>query len=140
MTPIMTATQSFDKVANQAHEIKCDETQYFPEAANFGDTFRQGDIYIEKIESVSNQFKLNRNHAAQLAPGTTKGSRHILDSLDGVAIYTDPEANALIGPVLLTTEKRTVVHPEHGDVILPAGCYAITYQRAYADDLRRVAD
>ena len=90
-------------------------------------------------DNVPSGFKPTKP-ATQLAPGTTKGSRHILDSVDGVAFYADPQADVLTGPVIETECERTVTHPEHGDVVLPAGVYAITYQRAYADELRRVAD
>ena len=89
---------------------------------------------------LASKHRLVDQPAAQLAPGTTRGSRHILDSLDGVELYIVKDADALTGPLVVTLKERVVTHPEHGDVILPPGCYAITYQRAYADELRRVAD
>tara|TARA_Y100000310_G_scaffold213286_1_gene214204 strand:- start:8310 stop:8723 length:414 start_codon:yes stop_codon:yes gene_type:complete len=137
----MNAVEEMKKVKESAEKIKNDEPQRFPEAASNGDAFRQGDIYITKISGVlASKHRLVDQPAAQLAPGTTRGSRHILDSLDGVELYIVKDADALTGPLVVTLKERVVTHPEHGDVILPPGCYAITYQRAYADELRRVAD
>lgn len=136
----MTATQSLDRIQTQAEKIKSDDTQRFPDAASVGDTFRQGDIYIELLAAVPSSARPMSRPDAQLAPGTTRGSRHILDSLDGVEMFSDPGADALTGPIIRTSRERTVTHPEHGDVILPPGCYGITYQRQHADELRRVAD
>lgn len=135
-----TATESFHSVQSSAESIKSDDTQRFPEAASAGDTFRQGDIYIEKIAAVPASAERVRKPDAQLAPGTTKGSRHVLDSLDGVTMYRVANPSPLDGPIIDVATEREVTHPEHGNVILPAGVYAITYQRAWADEIRRVAD
>ncbi len=139
-TKTRNAKQSFESVKASAEKIQNDATQRFPEAASAGDTFRQGDIYIEKLESVPSNCRSAVKPHAQLSPGTTKGSRHILDSLEGVQMHVLEDATVLDGPVLLTTTERIVTHPEHGNVILPPGCYGITYQRAWADELRRVED
>lgn len=136
----MTATETLQQIQTQVEEIKSDETQRFPEAASAGDTFRQGDLYIERLEVIPANCKEDKNAPLQLAPGTTKGSRHILDGRDGVTIYQLNTPTALEGPLLRTTKDRTVTHPEHGNVVLPPGDYQVTYQRAYADELRRVAD
>ncbi len=104
-----------------------------------GDYHRQGDIYIQRIEKLPKSAKTSTVHL-QLVPGETQGSRHCLDSLDGVTMYTKPDATPLDGPLLRTTQERTITHPEHGHVTIPAGIYAITYQRQYANELRRVAD
>lgn len=46
------------------------------------------------------------------------------------------------GPILVLTEPNVVTHPEHGDWMLPAGTYRITYQRTVAKDntIARVID
>lgn len=119
-----------------AEKIHSDRTQQFPEAASPGDKWRQGDIYIELLDAVPTSFSPAKCER-QLAPGTSKGSRHILDR--EVEMFVAPHADALTGPVFKTA-GATVTHPEHGDVELPAGIYRITYQRAYADELRRVRD
>lgn len=137
---MLTAEKSLEKVQSTAESIKCDEPQRFSEAASAGDVFRQGDIYIEKLERVPAGAVRIEKPEAQLAPGTTQGSRHVLDSLEGVTMSRLATPNALDGPILDLATERTITHPEHGNVILPPGCYRITYQRAFADELRRVAD
>ena len=133
----MSAVKALEVVKASAEAIKSDELQRFPEAAAVGDYFRQGDIYITKLGVVVGK---KSKVVLQLAPGTTKGSRHVLDSPDGVSMYLIPNADALTGPVIETTCERTITHPEHGDVLLTPGVYGITYQRAYAEELRRVQD
>lgn len=137
---MMTAEKTLEKVTSSAEAIRNDETQRFPEAASPGDCWRQGDVYITLLDGVPQGAKQDAKPDPQLAPGTTKGSRHILDSLDGVTCYQLHNATVLEGPVLDVTKEREVTHPEHGNVILPPGVYGITYQRAYAEELRRQLD
>jgi len=127
------------KKVQSSEVIISDETQRFPDAATDGDGFRQGDVYIWKRDKLPMNVTKTKC-VLQLAPGTTKGSRHCLDSSDGATMFVVDDADALQGPWLKLDCERTVTHPEHGDVVLPAGCYEITYQRAYADELRRVQD
>lgn len=139
----MTATQSFQKIHTSAMRIKNSAPQRFPEAASFGDVFRQGDLYIQKIARVPANAYSNVNPplSLQLVEGESKGSRHILDSDAGVCIYARSDGDDLTGPVIELEMERTITHPEHGDVILPPGLYAITYQRAFdKEERRRVKD
>ena len=78
----------------------------------------------------------------QLAPGITQGSRHCLDSLDGVTMYRLPMPGMLDGPVVKTTSTRTITHTEHGDVVIPPVIYGISYQRNLDSEMRerRVLD
>src|SRR5262249_5969606 len=128
------------RVQESAETIRNDETQRFPEAASDGDIARQGDVYLEKLERVPTGCTLEPNPVAQLAPGTTQGSRHILDSLVGVTVYRLANPTPLDGPILDLSTERTVTHPEHGNIVLPPGVYGVTYQRAFAEEVRRVAD
>lgn len=134
----MTAQNAYKGITEAAESICCADAQQFPEAASIGDTARQGDLYITLLEAVPAGF----DKAAvepQLAPGTTKGSRHIL-SHKQVRMYRDSNADALTGPVIECRKSVTVTHPEHGDVVLPPGVYGITYQRMFAEELRRQVD
>lgn len=137
---MLTATKSLKAVQESAEAIKNNQPQRFPEAATPGDTWRQGDVYIELLSGVPGGAIVAKKPDPQLAPGTTQGSRHVLDSLQGVTVFLLPNADVLTGPVLECREERTITHPEHGDVILPPGVYGITYQRAFAEELRRQAD
>jgi hypothetical protein len=136
----MSAVETLKKIQESVEMIKSDQTQRFPEAASNGDCFRQGDVYLTFCETIPSGFIKSKQVQLQLAPGTTKGSRHCLDSGKGVLMYEAKNGDALQGPIIKTTKERTVTHPEHGNVILPPGIYNITYQRAYAEELRRVAD
>lgn len=131
---------TLDKIESTAEKIKSDDQQTFPVAAIDGDHFRQGDIYIWKRDSIPASAIKAKKKDAQLAPGTSKGSRHILDSLEGVEVFQIDSSDPLQGPFLKTGQERVVTHPEHGNVLLPAGCYEITYQLAYAEERRRVED
>jgi hypothetical protein len=135
----MLATESLQRIQSCAESICCDKPQRFSEGAGPGSSFRQGDLYITLLDGLPAKADQVEGEA-QLAPGTTKGSRHVLDSLEGVTMYKIRDANVLQGPVFSCVTERTVEHPEHGNVILPPGTYGVTYQRAYAEELRRVAD
>lgn len=105
-----------------------------------GDHVRQGDLYIWALEEIpSGAVPMGAVHL-QLAPGTSQGSRHALDSADGVSMFSLRTPNALQGPMFMLDQPRTITHPEHGHITLPPGCYGVTYQRAYADELRAVRD
>lgn len=136
---LMTAAQSFQRIQLSAESIKNNAPKRFPAAASFGDVFRQGDLYIQKIAQLPTDASNNGYPVwgLQLIRGTSKGSRHILDSDDGVCIYTRVQGDGLTGPVIELKKERTVTHPEHADVILPPGLYAITYQRAFDKEQRR---
>lgn len=137
MSTTTDVTRAFQEIQESLESIKNDETQRFPVAASVGDYIRQGDILItlmEKPEGVS------ADPILQLAPGTTKGSRHILSH--GDVGYYARTGNDLVGPCIQPRREVTVTHPEHGDWVLPADgrTYGITYERAMAEEIRRVAD
>jgi hypothetical protein len=121
--------QEIQSIRTTAEEIRNDATQRFPAAASPGDCWRQGDVYITLLDALPRGAALVEQPALQLVPGTTQGSRHCLDSLEGVAVYRLAKAGPLDGPVLECRVERTITHPEHGDVVLPPGLYGIHYQR-----------
>ena len=135
--------ETFKEMQESVEAIKNDATQRFPEAASVGEYMRQGDLYIKLIDSVPSNAKrvLVQNDDLQLAPGATKGSRHILDAADGVLMYRFDNPTALQGPIIEISQERTITHPEHGNITLNAGqIYAITYQRMHAKEVKRVLD
>ena len=99
---------------------------------------QQGDIYISKAP-MAFVCAGKRVYSGQLAPGTTQGSRHCVDP-DAVCVIQADTTSPLQGPTLYAKEAFTITHPEHGHITLPPGYYQITYQRAYADEIRRVMD
>jgi hypothetical protein len=61
---------------------------------------------------------------------------------DILTLAAAAEMVSFAGPILVLTEPNVVTHPEHGDWMLPAGTYRITYQRTVAKDntIARVID
>ncbi len=121
---------------------------------------RQGDVYIAKLDTEKdleilagkmtdqggqwdrfNFGKLKETGSLQLASGSSKGSRHIIDRLKGKVLFSEgghPCAGGLIkadAPWLLT-------HPEHAHAKFSKGLFAFTYQvdARKEGEIRRVAD
>jgi hypothetical protein len=91
-----TVTATLSDIHAAVEKIKNDQMQQFPAAASLGDAVRQGDVYIQLIDEADlaalagfytpvNVADLE-NHL-QLAPGNTKGSRHILQSAEGLEMW-----------------------------------------------------
>jgi hypothetical protein len=73
-------------------------------------------------------------------PGQTQGAKHCLDGTGGVEMYLPPGWPEVTedGPCLVLTEERTVLHPTHGAVTIPAGMtVACSYQREWDAEQRR---
>ena len=110
------------------------------EAASIGDAIVQGDLYLEVVAAVPDGYRRALQPVAQLVPGNTQGSRHCLDSLDGIEMWLPPQWPTVtqLGPCLQLTQERTVLHPVHGNVTIPAGMTILcSYQREYDAELQR---
>lgn len=107
-----------------------------------GDFVAQGDVMLWRLKKLPVGCLPVDRPETQLAPGTTKGSRHCVRQTDmsHCKFYRLKDSNALQGPIIKADKPFLVEHPEHGDQQLPEGIWAVTYQRAHADELRRVAD
>lgn len=104
-----------------------------------GEAIRQGDIYVVRIAKAPKQVgMLTANR--QLAPGQTRGSRHVVEG--ELKVYEAPERGSpLEGPVVVATKAFRVTHPEHAHFELPAGTYRVLYQRDFSrEELERVYD
>jgi hypothetical protein len=146
----MFSTTAYETVRAAAEQIKNDEHAVI-EAIEPGDVIRQGDIYLV---ALAKPLEGKPYGSRQLAPGTTQGSRHIVDGKCRVIepdrttatkalnhlIPTTTGVEQFLGPVILADEPITITHPEHGDRTLPKGSYLVVYQRAFADTLRRTMD
>lgn len=121
----------------------------FTEACTIGDCIIQGDLYITIAESVPSGYVLIEKPTEsdkQLVPGNTAGAKHCLDSLAGVEMWR-PEnwsSESLDGPFIRLARQRTILHPVHGAVIIPAGFAVLCeYQREWDIEQakeRRAAD
>ena len=111
----------------------------FSDAADFGEGVWQGDLCLELVAEVPPDYEaVSRPKAAdkQLVIGSTQGSRHCLDSLHGGNLHRPADwgknLDSLVGPCLVLTEERTVLHPTHGAVTIPAGRTILcSYQRVW---------
>lgn len=102
------------------------------------DAIRQGDIYITRLDALPKGLKPAKNN--QLAPGNTQGSRHVVRADVDVRVL-ERSGDVLTGPVIDAPNGCYVEHPEHGDIdIQCGGVFSVTYQRAHAEELRRVED
>lgn len=116
---------------------------------SLGDVVRQGDLYLVCVDSLLTGVVTEDR---QLAPGTTQGSRHVLQGdcviHKNIAVSDYPSNQAvskihpvLVGPAFHCKGDVTVTHPEHGDKILPADTtWQVVYQQVWADEVRRVRD
>lgn len=138
ITKAAKATTVFRNLKHHAETIKNDEPQRV-ETWSPGDAWAQGDVLFVCLDRVPDGA-IEIPGTIQLAPGETQGSRHCLDSLNGITSYRLAEPTPMDGPILKADREFTVPHPEHGDVTFPAGVVGVVYERAYADELRRVAD
>jgi len=139
---MITAIESFNKVKAQVESIVNDSPQSLANMEPL-DEWRQGDVRIIRLPDNFEEGLLTRRDKVnlQVAPGSTVGSRHTLDSDEGVTEYSLKDANALDGPVMKFTLSRSLLHPEHGDCVdMPPGWYAFPGQRSFAEELRRVLD
>ena len=138
----MTATEIFNqiKVHGQSSADATTKT-ILPEILFPGKYVAQGDINIWPLESLPESVQPAQPER-QLAPGTTRGSRHCIceKSMHYVEFYKLPHPNPLQGPILVFNDYVTIEHPEHGNQIWPPSVVAITYQRRYADKIRRIQD
>lgn len=114
------------------------------ETCNINDAWAQGDIRVQYLggEAKPKDIKRTANPQAQLAPGTTMGSRHVLRNFDECEMWEREVPHPLVGPIIYAPSGVDVTHPEHGDVcIKEAGWYGIGYQRAYStEEIRRMMD
>lgn len=104
-----------------------------------GEVVRQGDIYIERVPSIRGQGKAVESR--QLAPGTSKGSRHILAESAAVKLFeAQPElesrAGFQVGPAIEALGDVTVTHPEHAWIKIVGDkmkrCYQVWFQADFA--------
>jgi hypothetical protein len=113
------------------------QEQAFTTASSVGDYIRQGDLYLIVVDKVPCDYvEIDRPNARdkQLVPGNTEGAKHCLDSLGGVKLFRPREWNeeTLKGPAFVLSKDRTVLHPTHGNIIIPAGTTVVCrYQREW---------
>ncbi len=143
--PILEIEHHAATIAAGAHEtVRPGMPFRITEAASPGDAVWQGDLAIEVVaddEMPLNYAEVERPTDAdrQLVPGNTRGAKHCLDSLSGVRVFRPkswPNVTRT-GPLLRLSEERTILHPVHGPVTVPAGMSVLcSYQREWDAEQR----
>ena len=136
-----TAVQAFEAITAHASKNSDDSTREILKPKP-GDLYAQGDVNFLVLAEIPPQAKPTAP-VRQLAPGTTRGSRHCIAEADvgGVEFFAFADPQPLEGPVLKFNRQTRIEHPEHGDHLYAAGTIvAIGYQRRHADEVRRIQD
>lgn len=125
-SPTLTAAQAHQQVEAFAQQAPTEMRKIPDGAMPPGKFIRQGDVYIEAITEIPFAYDtLTENR--QLAPGETRGSRHILEG--NVKIFVNKNnRDVLAGPCFSCTERVLLTHPEHAHFELPAGNYRVLFQ------------
>ena len=100
--------------------------------------YRQGDILLIPIESVSNVVEVKGD---VLAVGEATGHAHRVED-PSKAQVVEAEIEGEKFDALVVQEPTALVHEEHGTVPVPVGTYLIRRQREVnlAQGWRRVSD
>src|SRR5262245_31926468 len=77
---------------------------------------QQGDLYFAKLTCLPKARHPWPWMHGQLAPGTTQGSRHVVD-LAQVRLWVLATPTPLDGPIIEAPHGCVITHPEHGDHI-----------------------
>jgi hypothetical protein len=97
--------------------------------------WRQGDIYIDKIDQVPKGAR-KLDHCV-LAEGEVTGHMHQVVDLETAELYVKGGKQYLN----VKAESAVVSHDEHGPVTLPKGTYSVWRQREYTPKkIRYVTD
>lgn len=83
--------QTLAQIAEAVERVQNDGLQQFSAAASPGDALRQGDVVLQflgdDVQIPPHIYQKLATPVLQLAPGTSKGSRHILASAEGVEMW-----------------------------------------------------
>jgi hypothetical protein len=132
------------RIARGEEAVKPGQPLRFTEASSVNDRIWQGDLSITITDNKVPKGMEAIETRVQLVPGNTQGAKHCLDGTAGVEMYA-PKGfdwvtpnDDLVGPWMRLTQERTILHPVHGSVTIPAGfCAQIGYQREYDEQLKR---
>lgn len=133
MTTQIDASKILERITEAAESSPADVR--FIRTMQIGDVARQGDVYCMRVADDVGRGKETAER--QLAPGTTKGSRHVV--VGEVRVFEPARRGEQVGPIVVAEQRFVVEHPEHAHFSLPAGTYQVGYQLDY-QTRRRVAD
>jgi hypothetical protein len=101
--------------------------------------WRQGDVLIEQVEAIPPSAR--RLKRPVLASGDSTGQRHQIKDRRAARLLSTDETGVIRLFLEVIAEEAAVVHPEHGEIVLPRGNYRVWLQREF-DEIgpRSVAD
>lgn len=110
------------------------------EGMKIGEVARQGDIYVERVAAIEGKGTAVKSR--QLAPGTTKGSRHIVEDSPNVTLWEsrpslNGRASFQIGPAIEAKGDFSVTHPEHAFIKFIIGKATQFFQVWFQADFNR---
>ncbi len=101
--------------------------------------WRQGDVLIERVGAIPASARRLRRPV--LASGDSTGQRHQIRDRRAARLLSSGEGGATQLYLEVLAEEAGVVHPEHGEIVLPRGSYRVWRQREFDDPgPRLVAD
>lgn len=98
--------------------------------------YRQGDVLIREVESIpAGEVKARKDGI--LAHGEVTGHCHAIEDHQAAQLFDVGE-----GMFMQVSESGvSIVHQEHGPIVLPPGNYEVVRQREYSpEEIRNVAD
>lgn len=140
MSTVLLATNVLEQIQQHGAPLT-DDIKIVPDNAQIGQYVPQGDINLIRLSDLPSGV-VSRQPDRQLAPGSTRGSRHCIRESDiqHVDFFGFTDANPLEGPILVFGERTVIEHPEHKHISFPAGIWTVTYQRRHAAEMRRISD
>lgn len=97
--------------------------------------YRHGDVLVETIEALPEDAR--RLQHLVLAEGELTGHSHRVAERDAAVLWQSDRGLFLS----VTGSSATLVHQEHGPIVLPRGAYRVWQQREYTpSEIRVVRD
>ena len=97
--------------------------------------YRHGDVMVETVEAVPDDAR--RLQPWGLAEGELTGHSHRVAERDSAVLWRSDRGMFLS----VTGASATLVHQEHGPIVLPRGAYRVWQQREYSPrEIRVVRD
>ncbi len=97
--------------------------------------YRHGDVLVESVDSVPADAR-QLQHLV-LAEGELTGHSHRVAEREAAVLWRSGRGLFL----KVTAPTATLVHQEHGPIVLPHGTYRVWQQREYSpQDIRTVRD
>lgn len=87
--------------------------------------YRHGDVLVENVAAIPNEARIL--HHLVLAEGELTGHSHRVLERDAAVLFESSHSRFLS----VIADSATLVHQEHGPIVLPRGFYRVWLQREY---------